>query len=417
MLTSKNLKISPVLIVFNLALLSLLIQTIKSYSPLLYFCMWLLAILECLDVFLAVCQWAIAKNISIVRQAKEKCIAGETIRVEITIINNNIFPLFNVCVEDFIEGMPDENNKRTFFEYIPKKSFKKSAYQLHCKKRGKYTLGSIRLYFFDMLGMISFNRNYPSYSTLYVYPKTFSISRFPPLKRGNLPWFGVETRRTSGDEDEFFGLREFKQGDPIKKIHWLSTARKGKLIVKEFQKISFYRASILFALNREENIGRAEESVGEYIIKVASSIAKYLTEKDVGIELMAHAERLYHFPPNKGTQYLDELMEFFASAKIESRITISNIIQQFSVSIAPNSTVIIITTEKNLKAMSQFLYSERYNISIILIVILSFSFDFLTHIDKKHVRIQNEWSSILSNTGIRPFFVSRKDDLENIFSE
>jgi uncharacterized protein (DUF58 family) len=417
MFTFKNLKVSAVFIAFNVALLCLLVQTIKSYSPLLYFCMWLLATLESINIIFIIFQWAVAKNITVSRETKEKCIAGQTINVTINIKNKGAFPLFNIYTEDLTEDISDEKSKTTFLEYLPKKSSHKFIYELYCRKRGKYYLGPVNIYFFDILGMISFKRQYPVYSTLYVYPKTFGISRFPPLKKGNLPWFGVETRRTSGDEDEFFGLREYRQGDPIKKIHWFSTAKKGKLIVKEFQKISFYRASILFTLNKEENIGTAEESVGEYIINIASSLAKYLIEKDVSLELMAHAEQLYHFPSNKGAQYLEELMEFFASTKIESRLKITHVIQQFALSATPNSTLIIITTEKNLEMISRFLYAERYNISIILIVILSFSFDYQIALDKKDIRIKNEWSNIFLNAGLKPFFVYRKDNLENIFSE
>lgn len=417
MLTFKNLKISAVFIAYNIALLCLLVQTIKSYSPLLYFCMWLLTTLESINIVLIILQWIVAKNIVVTRETKEKCIAGQTIKVLINIKNQGAFPLFNLYVEDLIKDISDEKSKNAFLEYLPKKSYHKFIYELFCRKRGKYFLGPVNIYFFDILGMISFKRQYSIYSTLYVYPKTFGISRFPPLKRGNLPWFGVETRRTSGDEDEFFGLREYKQGDPIKKIHWFSTAKKGKLIVKEFQKISFYRASILFALNKEENIGTAEESVGEYIIRIASSLAKYLIEKDVSLELMAHAEQLYHFSSNKGTQYLEELMEFFASTKIESRLKINHVIQQFTLYATPNSTLIIITTEKNLEIISRFLHAERYNISIILIVILSFSFDYRTTLDKKDIRIKNEWSNLFLNAGLKPFFVYRKDNLENIFLE
>ncbi|MBP7088561.1 MAG: hypothetical protein KBB01_04605 [Candidatus Omnitrophica bacterium] len=90
MFTFKNLKVSAVFIAFNVALLCLLVQTIKSYSPLLYFCMWLLATLESINIIFIIFQWAVAKNITVSRETKEKCIAGQTINVTINIIVTQI---------------------------------------------------------------------------------------------------------------------------------------------------------------------------------------------------------------------------------------------------------------------------------------------------------------------------------------
>ena len=413
----KRLKISPTFIIFNAAILCLAIQSAKSTDPILYFCMWLLLVFEGLNVALVTLQWFQAKKILASRNIKSSCVEGDTVKTEISLSNKNFMPIFNVCIEDVWEDIPEEERKRPFFECIPKKKLLKTTYDIKFKKRGKYIAGPIKIHFFDMLGMISFDRQQSIYSALYVYPKTFPITKFPTLKKGNLPWFGVDTRRSSGDEDEFFGLREYKEGDPIKKIHWFSTARKRKLIVKEFQRISFYKASILFVLNKKENIGKGKESVGEYIIKIASSVSKYLLENDVGLEVMAHAGNLSHFPFNKGFQYLDELMEFFAAAKIDSHVKIDNVIKHFSPYISPDSTIILIITEKNLEDISQFLYSQRYHVSIILIIVLSFSFDYSTYVDKGDIRIKDTWRDILSGTGIKTFFVSRKSSLEGLFIE
>ena len=44
-------------------------------------------------------------------------------------------------------------------------------------------------------------------------------------------------RLAAGDAIEFVGIREYRQGDPIRSIHWRSWARRGEPIVKEYQDV------------------------------------------------------------------------------------------------------------------------------------------------------------------------------------
>lgn len=43
------------------------------------------------------------------------------------------------------------------------------------------------------------------------------------------------TSPRAGSGTEVFGVREYRPGDPLRRIHWRSTARRGKLIVREFE--------------------------------------------------------------------------------------------------------------------------------------------------------------------------------------
>jgi uncharacterized protein (DUF58 family) len=43
------------------------------------------------------------------------------------------------------------------------------------------------------------------------------------------------TAPRAGSGTEIFGVREYRPGDPLRRIHWRSTARRGELIVREFE--------------------------------------------------------------------------------------------------------------------------------------------------------------------------------------
>ena len=274
-------------------------------------------------------EYFVAK-LDLTREVARKMVEGGILDVETTIDNNRALPIFNFVVQDYFScGAPEENHRRILSEYLGSRSSLKIKYNCRCHKRGKYVIGPLAVYFFDPFNLFFLKRTYYVYSEVYVYPNTFNIQKFPSLTKGVLPWFGIETARSSGGEDEFFGVREYKDGDPIKRIHWISTARKNRLIVKEFQRQSFFRATIIFNLEKDKNYGEGKESVAEYVIKIAASVARYLIERDVSLEIIAHTGQTIHLPFNKGPEHLEDIFKFLAVAQAESRVSLGEIFEEF----------------------------------------------------------------------------------------
>ena len=101
-------------------------------------------------------------------------------------------------------------------------------------QRGEYPLGPTTLTSGDLFGLFTFRRIIPASGSLIVLPKVFPISTFPPPP-GLLPG-GKRIRQRSLDiTPHAAGVREYVIGDPLKRIHWPSTARRDRFMVKEFE--------------------------------------------------------------------------------------------------------------------------------------------------------------------------------------
>jgi uncharacterized protein (DUF58 family) len=297
-------------------------------------------------------------------------------------------------------------------EYVGARSFLNIKYSCPCPVRGKYRIGPFVVYFFDPFGLFFLKRTYYIFSEIYVYPWTFYIKTFPNLVRGILPWFGIETTRVSGDEDEFFGIREYKEGDPIKRIHWISTARKNILIVKQFQRQSFFSATILFNLERDKNFGQGKEKVAEYIIKIAASVSKYLLERGISLELLVHTGEIVHIPFNKGPEYLEDIFKFFAIAQAESRVSLGEIFEEFSRYIPNDSSLILIMLDIDQEYLQSMLLLEKRNISIIPLILVSSTF--LYPFDKQNI-LRETAARISPRSNLKPIYICRGDNLEEVF--
>ena len=414
---SLKLRISPKIIFFLILTLSSFILGVKTNIEIFYFLFSLFVMIVLVDVLLLISNLLMIGKIRIERIMPSEVTEDESLNINLTLYNQGIYPLFNIELNDFLDCASKNKHRNFFIDWLRPRDKFKTNYSCICGHRGKYTVGPITLTFYGFLGLIYVRKTLGLKKFIYVYPRTFEINKTPPLTKGYLPWFGLETIPLSGEDDEFFGIREYKFGDPLKRIHWLSVARKNKLMVKEFQRCSFYQVTIIFLLNKTDNAGEGRESVSEYIIKIAASLTKYFIEKSICIEILAHAGKLAkYYPSNKGKDYMEEIFKFYAEATAESKITIGEFLYEYYNLIPHHSTLFIIITETNLDVLIGILHLKELDISIVALVVISASFS-SNPPDKKDLDIiKGKIISRLYSTKVGVLLFCKGDSLTGIFS-
>jgi uncharacterized protein (DUF58 family) len=83
----------------------------------------------------------------------------------------------------------------------------------------------------DPLGFFRFRRKGANGEVGLVLPRFASLSSSPQARELEA---SVSAPR-SGSGMELFGVREYRPGDPLRRIHWKSSARLGELVVREFE--------------------------------------------------------------------------------------------------------------------------------------------------------------------------------------
>ncbi len=352
-------------------------------------------------------------HLQLSRKMISRATEGDTLEVAAQIRNVSFLPVFNfVLEENFTCTQPNQEKKSFFVSYLGLKSSCEIKYDYLCFKRGEYKMGPFVVYFFDPLNLFFFKRIYHVYSGVVVYPQIFKIEKFPALTRSVLPWFGIETARSSGDDDEFYGVREYKEGEPVKKIHWISSARKNKLIVKQFQLQSFFGTTIIFNLEKAKNLGEGKESVAEYIIKIAASVAHYLTERGVSIELLAHIGEIVHLPFNKGQEHLENILRVLAVAQAESRISFREAFEEFARYIPNDSSLVAVMSDQDYTDLPRMVSLYSRGVSLIPLIVVSDTF--LPVSDKKKVTRQTK-IRISNLVNMHAKFFSQGDNLSELF--
>ena len=97
----------------------------------------------------------------------------------------------------------------------------------------------------DPLGLLSTRRVSEPSRVVLAYPRFFTLEELDlPAGRRYQPG-GIPLASNLGDSTEFVGTREFREGDPMRRIHWRSWARRGKPVVKEYQEEYFSRVALV----------------------------------------------------------------------------------------------------------------------------------------------------------------------------
>ena len=189
---------------------------------------------------------------------------------------------------------------------------KKTSLALLPSRRGLISLVDLRAELPDPLGL--FQRRRPTLneeSEVLIIPKRY---RLPPLElRGQSELkVGGETASTiRGEGGEFMGLRDYRAGDPLRKIHWKAWARTGQPIVKEFEETRFPR----YGLVLDTSLKDTGPDMLEEAISVSASFVATMDQESCLLDLMFVREEPEVFTAGRGVARADRLMEVLARVK------------------------------------------------------------------------------------------------------
>jgi len=286
---------------------------------------------------------------------------GKVFDERLVISNSKLFPCIWVELED-LSSLPQKSGSRIFTSMAgnQERSFISRNW---ITRRGSFDLGPMKLTSGDLLGIFRTSRTIPLINNLVVYPLTFDIDYFP-VPGGLLPGGRKIRLQTNDISPNVTGIREYSTGDPIKRIHWPSTARKMTYMIKLFEQdpkadIWLFIDSQKEAQIKSENAVspipekefslfkhgqvRLQEDSYEYAISTAASLAKYLIRQKLAIGLASSGKSATIVPAEPGDRQLNKIFETLAFLEPDGILPFTHIIQQQSKVIPMGSGLILLT--------------------------------------------------------------------------
>lgn len=233
-------------------------------------------------------------------------------------------------------------------------------------RRGRFRLGPITVRSGDPFGLFIFERELALEKYLVVYPRTVPLPYFRPLL-GELTGGETVRRRTHYVTTNVSGVRDYVPGDSFNRIHWRSTARTGRLVVKEFELDPMADIWLVLDMERSVHVGPQDEdlplpevpavpweswhvpplppSTEAYTIFTAASMAQHFLRQDRAVGLLtypggSHAEFIHS---DHGIRQEERLLEMMAVLRARGTVSLEQILLAEGVRFNRNTTLMVIT--------------------------------------------------------------------------
>lgn len=196
---------------------------------------------------------------------------------------------------------------------------KEFRYHLTPKERGGFFFRDSFLRSDGPLGIVARQSKLRTREIVRVYPNVLALRKFDLLKqRGHLRQIGIRRSRLKGVGTDFDTLREYARGDDYRKIDWKATARKAKLIVKEFEAERNQPVILVVDYGRlmMAEVGNIEKL--DYVLDAALMLGNAAATANDQIGLLIYADRVERWiPPKRGRSQVGMVIEALHALRAE----------------------------------------------------------------------------------------------------
>jgi len=232
-----------------------------------------------------------------------------------------------------------------------------------CQRRGRFRLGPLTARVTDPFGLFQGQLKFPKTSELLVQPFVVNL---PAVLLGpsQLPGGSSVQRKTLAVTPSAAGVREYAPGDSFSRIHWPSTARRGRLISKEFELDP--KSEVWIYLDEQQQahcslpepeepsdpgaplwikrrLFRLPSATEEYGIAAAASLAEYFLHHDRAIGLLTYGPKREAIQPDRGERQRLRIMQVLSAVRAEGSLTAAQGIRLEANSFPRGASLLLIT--------------------------------------------------------------------------
>ena len=179
------------------------------------------------------------------------------------------------------------------------------------KRRGMHVLGRHQISTSFPFGFIKRAVERDHTDTLLAYPAIGEVDQRLLQMCRSAENVGPSVRPRRGGTDEFYGLKEYRQGESPRFINWRRSARTGTLVMREMTHVSPPRLMILLDTLVAQRTPAHHADV-EICIAMAASLASYALEADLPVGLITWSDGIQTIEPQRGKRHRRDLLTLLA---------------------------------------------------------------------------------------------------------
>lgn len=239
-------------------------------------------------------------------------------------------------------------------------STKSVSYQCTVPSRGSYRFSAAELSTRFPISLMRGFRPLAIAQTVIVHPTQGAIAQnWRDLLK--LPVQGRLRRPTSaaGGDGEFFGLRDYRSGDPTRHIHWRTSAKRGALVIRQFEREENLAIGVVLDLFGPKLTDWSEQAGLELAIELVATLIERVVSIDRSVATLTIASE--QGPKATRIQTANQLnasLDRLALVQSPSRDTLPAALQQTLRFIGGRDPIIVVSTRSKNTYLNSMIASE-----------------------------------------------------------
>jgi uncharacterized protein (DUF58 family) len=231
--------------------------------------------------------------------------AGDDADVVLEVHAHGSVPAGGLLLED---GVPYTLGGRPRFvvERLRRRGTARLGYRVHPTMRGVHQLGPLRARITDPFGLAEFERELAGQSRVVVVPRTTALVGLPGGSGTGAGDDGSVRLRSGQGEDDAV-VRQYRQGDDLRRVHWRSTARRDELMVRVEERPWRGGTTVLLDRRLSAHRGHGPTASMEWAVSMCGSVCLHLHRCGQQVRLAAQDGQVL-VGDNAETGYSDDVV-------------------------------------------------------------------------------------------------------------
>ncbi|MBN2545775.1 MAG: DUF58 domain-containing protein [Spirochaetes bacterium] len=345
-----------------------LFSILLAFFFLLFFSDWMIKFLTISYLIINILSYVYSKilfeNIEIYHKKNIiRSYKNHNIEIELTLKNKSFLQANYLFIKDNT-GLLSLKESGKFLIRLNKFGKINLSYFVNAYKRGLFIIGPIKINGSDPLGFYPWEKTINSFSQIIIYPDIYKF--FINIREGIPVGIIKSSNKIYEDTTLFKTVREYINGDDLKRINWKISAKMNKLHTMEYEYSLNSTVMILLNLNLNDFPLRYRFNHSENAIEIASSLVFYFTNQKQNIGLISNGKinnKYVYFPIKNGHNHAVMILE--SLAMINTSEAFENLIGMIAgtkIQLPGRTRIILITPKISMEELFCFYQFKKDNL-------------------------------------------------------
>lgn len=234
--------------------------------------------------------------------------------------------------------------------------------------RGDFTWKSIKTVVSDPLNLIESELSLPAEAMIQIRPPLKKFKTIPLRPHNTVHSPGSIPARMGGNGTDFFGIREYHPGDPLRSLDWRLTARHPrKFFTKEFEQEEIAEIGLILDARQGVDLRIGDESLFEACVGATASLAETFLHQGDRVSLLVFGGAMLNVFPGYGKTQLHRLLGCLSKARVGTGNHTFTTLDFIPIRMFPSHALIVIISPLTSSDFSLFQRLRAYGYQALLI--------------------------------------------------